>query len=111
MRARDAADGLHELALDGSGALDLETQFDEERRRCVEVRHGDADVVEPSHETHRRAPPCLAWTMRSTARGAVRWKSLSRTQVGVTTPRTIESYQRAHLLLAARSSSGSAHGH
>ena len=35
--------------------------------------------------------PCLAWTRRSTARGAVRWKSLSRTQVGVTTTRTIES--------------------
>jgi hypothetical protein len=34
---------------------------------------------------------CLAWTRRSTARGAVRWKSLSRTQVGVTSMRTIES--------------------
>jgi hypothetical protein len=34
---------------------------------------------------------CLARTRRSTARGAVRWKSLSRTQVGVTTTRTIES--------------------
>ena len=91
MRARDAADGLHELALDGSGALDLETQAYEERCCLVEIGHGDADVVEPSHETHRCAPPCLAWTRRSTARGAVRWKSLSRTQVGVTTMRTIES--------------------
>jgi hypothetical protein len=34
---------------------------------------------------------CLAWTRRSTAWGAVRWKSLSRTQVGVTMTRTIES--------------------
>ena len=35
--------------------------------------------------------PCFARTRRSTARGAARWKSLSRTQVGVTTMRTIES--------------------
>ena len=35
--------------------------------------------------------PCLARMRRSTATGAVRWKSLSRTQVGVTTTRTIES--------------------
>jgi hypothetical protein len=45
----DADDGVQELALDGHPrALDLETQPDEERRHRVEVRHGDADVVEAS---------------------------------------------------------------
>jgi hypothetical protein len=48
-RARDAADGLHELALHRSGALDLEAEPDEERRCRVEVRDGDADVVETSY--------------------------------------------------------------
>ena len=52
MRARDAADGLHELALHGSGALDLETQSDEERRDRGEVRDGDADVVETLYVCH-----------------------------------------------------------
>ena len=46
LRARDAADGLDELTLHESGALDLESQADEERRRGLEVGHGDADVVE-----------------------------------------------------------------
>jgi hypothetical protein len=46
---RDADDGVHELALHERPALDLETERDEERRCCVEVGDGDADVVEASH--------------------------------------------------------------
>ena len=57
MRAWDAADGLHELALHGSGALDLETQSDEERSRRVEVPDGDADVVETLYVCHGFYPP------------------------------------------------------
>jgi hypothetical protein len=49
----------------------------------------------PSHGGHvyGGGPPRgrSGWTRRSTARDAMRWKSLSRTQVGVTTMRTIES--------------------
>jgi hypothetical protein len=52
VRALDTADGLHELALHGSGALDLETQSDEERRDRGEVRDGDADVVETLYVCH-----------------------------------------------------------
>jgi hypothetical protein len=109
-------------------ALGFETQPDEERHCSVEIRDGDADVVEASHVWHGvqsrvlvgdacvdvrvggggrgsrpsrmsisdadriGGQPCLASMRRSTARGAVRWKSLSRTQVGVTSMRTIESY-------------------
>jgi hypothetical protein len=45
----DADDGIHELALHEHPALDFETQLEENRRCSVEVRHGDADVVEASH--------------------------------------------------------------
>ena len=46
----DADDSFQELALDGHPrALDLEAQPDEERGHLVEVRDGDADMVEPSY--------------------------------------------------------------
>ena len=47
--ARDADDGVHECPLEECPALDLEAQRDEERRRRVQVRDGDADVVEASY--------------------------------------------------------------
>jgi hypothetical protein len=47
--AGDADDGVHQLALHEHPALDLKAQPDENRRCLVEVRDGDADVVEASH--------------------------------------------------------------
>jgi hypothetical protein len=48
--AGDADDSVQELALDEHPrALDLEAQPDEERRHLVEVRDGDADMIEPSY--------------------------------------------------------------
>jgi hypothetical protein len=44
--AGDADDGVHQLALYERPALNLEAQPDEERRHRVEVRDGDADMVE-----------------------------------------------------------------
>jgi hypothetical protein len=46
---RDADDRVHEIALHEHPALDLETEPDKERRHHVEVRDGDADMVEASH--------------------------------------------------------------
>ncbi len=63
-RARDAAHGLHELALHRSGALDLETQPDEERGRRVDVRDGDADVIETLYVCHVIHPPVVIWSVR-----------------------------------------------
>jgi hypothetical protein len=57
--AGDADDGVHELALHERPALDLEAQPDEERRHRVEVRDGDADMVETSYVRHEVAPPDL----------------------------------------------------
>ncbi len=48
----DADDGVHELALYECSALDLEAQPDEERRHRVEVRNGDANMVETSYVRH-----------------------------------------------------------
>jgi hypothetical protein len=44
----DAADSVQKLALHERPPLDLETEPDEERRHRVEVRDGDADMVEAS---------------------------------------------------------------
>jgi hypothetical protein len=44
----DADDSVYKLALHERPALDLETEPDEERRHRVEVRDGDADMVEAS---------------------------------------------------------------
>jgi hypothetical protein len=52
VRARNAADGVYELALHGPGALDLEAQSDEESGRRGKVRDGDADVVEALYVCH-----------------------------------------------------------
>jgi hypothetical protein len=47
---RDADDRVQEIPLhEHPRALDLETQPDEERRHRVEVRDGDADMVEASY--------------------------------------------------------------
>jgi hypothetical protein len=51
--AGDAGDGVHKLALYERPALDLEAQPDGERPRCVEVRDGDANVVETSYRNMR----------------------------------------------------------
>jgi hypothetical protein len=45
---RDADDRVHELALHEHPPLDLESQPHEERRHRVEVRDGDAYMVETS---------------------------------------------------------------
>ena len=55
----DADDGVHELALHEHPALDLETQPDEERRHRVEIRDGDADVVEASDSVTWGACSCV----------------------------------------------------
>jgi hypothetical protein len=52
--AGDADDGVCELALHEHPALDLKAQPDERDRCPVEVRDGDADVVEASYVGHGR---------------------------------------------------------
>ena len=45
-RAGNADDGVYELALDERPALDLEAQPYEERGHGVQIRDGDANVIE-----------------------------------------------------------------
>jgi hypothetical protein len=45
----DSDDRVQELAFHDHPPLDLETEPDEERRHRVEVRDGDADMVEASY--------------------------------------------------------------
>jgi hypothetical protein len=62
-------DGVHELALYERPALDLEAQPDEERRHRVEVRDGDADMVETSYVRHEVRPPGSARVVSRACRG------------------------------------------
>ena len=57
--ARDANDGVHELALYERPALDLEAQPHEKRRHRVKVRDGDTDMVKTSYMRHEVHPPHL----------------------------------------------------
>jgi hypothetical protein len=52
----DADDRVHELALYERAALDLEAQPNVKRRHVVEVRDGDADMVESSYVRHEGTP-------------------------------------------------------
>src|SRR5205807_9992263 len=65
----DANDGVHELALHEHPALDLEAEPDEKRRGRVEVRDGDANVVEASYVRHEVHPPDLSVSWAAPGRG------------------------------------------
>src|SRR5205807_6196697 len=71
--AGDANDGVHELALYERPALDLEAQPDEKRRGRVEVRDGDADMVETSYVRHEVRPPDLLVSWAAPVEALTRW--------------------------------------
>ena len=74
----------HKLALYERPALDLEAQPDEERRHRVEVRDGDADMVETSYVRHEVHPPDLLVSLASPVE-ALTWRAVSYTHLTLPT--------------------------